>query len=860
MADDPYKAVRTAGQAAQAQKATDTTLKDMARQQASDVAKEGGTEEKQLAKLESIKAGQLAVLKVLKMNRAEKEKFIKALEYEKEETKELSDLQEKQLKMAYETMALNGKRAAAEIAQLEQQVAATDAAKENIKGAAEASKALYDSMEGVADQLVGIVSSLTRMGWLQQEGAFGAMDKAAKAAWESLTKFNGAADGTRAVLATLVKTSHKFVNAGLNQIVETTWKSFDAQMNAESALTKLTGTHGKYNEILKESKVAGIGIGATWEEQKESISALFSGMAEFSDMNADAAKKLAVTTTTLSRLGVPAETTASNINELTKVFGFNKEEAAKLSIETALLGKSIGISAGKMSKDFQQALPRLQLFGKQGTKIFKELAIRAKATGSEISDLTELAQGFDTFDSAIDKVNKLNQVLGGNYVNAVDLVGRTDEERLAILTKTLKMSGQMGEGMDHLTRKALMAIFPGKQYNALMKNVNMTEAERQKLAKKAEKAVKTAENMEKLREAALKAVPILTRLTNVFQTAFADPDMIKSIEEIVTQITEFVKMIGIARVDSERGFWSVHTFMGSWQKMLVWGIVLKGILGALTNFVKKGTLSILGKGVDKVAAGGKGIAALAGSAKDIMALGVAFLLLGAGVGLAAWGLSKFVASFEKLGLGQGAIAAAGSGGIFAAMAMSLKAAAKASEGAAKKLMPIAGVTLAIGLSVAIAAAGMSLFMHVLTESMPVLKEYIGDIFMLALAIGSMAIAFGAFAIIGGMSGVGLVLLAAGLTALSVGLTFVAGALRLMPEHISAPIAQGIGKGIENFGSGGGAAISGAAISAGAISGPTATPAASSGPTKIEIPVYMFPGGKELDRAVLVSVNGQWQRT
>jgi len=114
-----------------------------------------------------------------------------------------------------------------------------------------------------------------------------------------------------------------------------------------------------------------------------------------------------------------------------------------------------------------------------------------------MADLLALTKKFDTFDGAADSVGKLNALLGGPYLNTLELVAETDpSKRFEILKERVDMAGKSFDDMEYYERKALAtAIGLNEQQLALMMqgDINLIKEPKKSQAELAELAKQTAQ-------------------------------------------------------------------------------------------------------------------------------------------------------------------------------------------------------------------------------------------------------------------------------------------------------------------------------------------------------------------------------
>jgi hypothetical protein len=93
-------------------------------------------------------------------------------------------------------------------------------------------------------------------------------------------------------------------------------------------------------------------------------------------------------------------------------------------------------------------------FGNQGVETFKELARIAKITGMEMEKILSITDKFDTFEGAAEQVGKINAALGGNFVNAMDMMMATDPaERFNKVRDALSQAGLSFDSMSYYQKK-----------------------------------------------------------------------------------------------------------------------------------------------------------------------------------------------------------------------------------------------------------------------------------------------------------------------------------------------------------------------------------------------------------------------
>ena len=130
--------------------------------------------------------------------------------------------------------------------------------------------------------------------------------------------------------------------------------------------------------------------------------------------------------------------------------------AEELQRELFTFAQDLGVSADKIAQDFQKFGPQIAALGSRGVDAFKELEMQAKATGLAIDELVNIADQFNKFDTAAQAVGRLNAVLGGPFLNSLEMVNETNPaRRMELLKNAVDRAGLSFDTMDFFQRKAI---------------------------------------------------------------------------------------------------------------------------------------------------------------------------------------------------------------------------------------------------------------------------------------------------------------------------------------------------------------------------------------------------------------------
>jgi len=198
--------------------------------------------------------------------------------------------------------------------------------------------------------------------------------------------------------------------------------AFDAQKQFERTFQMPQEYTDQLGELHKDLAITGVSM----KDLTEGTGELINSVTDFTMASEGQRKALQDTTARLSKLGIAASDTAKGVQNSMKLFGQSITEAEQTSRELVSVANELGVAPKQMAAEYASMGTQLAKFGTEGTKTFKELARIQKLTGMEMSKVVQIASKFDTFEDAATATGKLNAALGGNFVNAMDMMMDTD--------------------------------------------------------------------------------------------------------------------------------------------------------------------------------------------------------------------------------------------------------------------------------------------------------------------------------------------------------------------------------------------------------------------------------------------------
>ena len=226
--------------------------------------------------------------------------------------------------------------------------------------------------------------------------------------------------------------------------------------STESSIRQQMNVTKEYASSVREVYHANKINGITAEQAGASFSALHNQMSSFSQLNKASRTEITETAAQLSNLGVSNQAFADGMDMSTRALRMTAEEARATQTDLARFAGDLGIAPDIMASSFANAGPVLAKFGEGATKAFKNVAKTAKETGIEINRILDYTKQFDTFEGAAESVGSLNAMLGGDYINAMDLMATEDPaERMAMITDAVHAAGKSFEEMGYYEKLAL---------------------------------------------------------------------------------------------------------------------------------------------------------------------------------------------------------------------------------------------------------------------------------------------------------------------------------------------------------------------------------------------------------------------
>jgi hypothetical protein len=225
-------------------------------------------------------------------------------------------------------------------------------------------------------------------------------------------------------------------------------------VDAENAFRKATGASAEFARDITRNYEATRQYGIQVGDLSKANSQLYNTFTDFTTVVPTTRDELSKTGAVLEKLGVSNQDYARSIQNTTKMFGVAANQADDVMLGIAAHAADIGVAPGVLGAKYASMTPKLAKLGSTGEKAFKDLAIASKITGMEMEKILNMTDKFDTFEGAATQAGKLNAALGGNFVNAMELMTATDPvERFEMIRDSILDTGLSFDSMSYYQRK-----------------------------------------------------------------------------------------------------------------------------------------------------------------------------------------------------------------------------------------------------------------------------------------------------------------------------------------------------------------------------------------------------------------------
>ena len=275
-----------------------------------------------------------------------------------------------------------------------------------------------------------------------------------------------------------------------------------------------TGAGAEFNEVIRQTERDIYLAGGSFAEAASATGELKNTFTDFTYLNTEMQGELAATTFHLSKLGLSQGTTAGIMQTSTQAMGMSVDQATGFLTDMASTARSLGMDTDKLGQTFLQNKDFFVRFGKDGQQVFEDLAVASKALGAEVGLLVKVMEGFETFDGAATSVGRLNAILGGPFLNSIDMMNASFEDPIEGIKQLRDGFDAAGVSVEDLS---------GAELKAFSSALGLSTSETKELLGESNEQLDLMKmNQDDLAAAAREAMPIINQLKSVFFALMAD--------------------------------------------------------------------------------------------------------------------------------------------------------------------------------------------------------------------------------------------------------------------------------------------------------------------------------------------------
>ena len=503
------------------------------------------------------------------------------------------------------------------------------------------------------------------------------------------------------------------------------------------------GTH--MSDMMRNASKSTVIFGLDTSNASKLVRSSFSLMNEdFAAMNAAQRKTTESTMAviaSLEKLGVSTADSSKGMNllidEMTTgaavtpaMMDASAKSFAATTIEINKMGYSLSEAGAMMAK-------HSDIVTDFGDGALTDLARTAKTTRIELDSLADLSKKFETFDSAAQHVGKLNALLGSDQLSVTEMMYAEPAEQVRMIAKAFDDAGMSVDNMSEQEKKFHLITIQNtlglKSRAEAERFLNSSEFERaEQLEEVARKEEKSLATQEQLNQMLSETMDVLTRLGNAWKnfTSFLEPAITilsgalgwlsAKLEWLTTTVRGagegWEVFVGILQLITV-AFLAFGTGVISSALRLTRFTIALGLTAGTTAGVTANTTALglnttarianteaAAASTPVIAASGAGAIA---AAIKMLAFAAVIAAIGASVFLATTGIAKMAEAFKGLSGAEMVLVGVALTGLGYAM-YSIAMVAVSLTPTYPALLAFAGVLLAIGLAVFLAAYGISL--------------------------------------------------------------------------------------------------------------------------------------------------------
>jgi len=235
-----------------------------------------------------------------------------------------------------------------------------------------------------------------------------------------------------------------------------------AQLEVARAFNEGTGFAGQFNEVLGDAVFRNRQFGVSAEKASTLVKNLNTNFTDLSIGGISQTENALIDAAfVLEGVGVSSELSTKAFQTLRKAFNQTDAEIVRTTLGLENFAEELGVSSTEIFTTFTEQMPVLAMFGNEAERVFRQTAAAAKSSGLEFTKMMSLFDATDTFEGSAQAAGQLNALLGGPFLNTVELtMAETPVERMQLLSQAFQDAGISVEDMSRRQRQAFLSVLP----------------------------------------------------------------------------------------------------------------------------------------------------------------------------------------------------------------------------------------------------------------------------------------------------------------------------------------------------------------------------------------------------------------
>lgn len=214
----------------------------------------------------------------------------------------------------------------------------------------------------------------------------------------------------------------------------------DSFKNTGLLLDELSGPGGFISKFAKLAE-SDVSIFGSIRPTIQAFEDLGKATTSFAMTSGEMQDKLGNTLAVFKELGVDVQDFSAVLDSARLGFKMGAADADKLAMSVGNIGLATGVGMGKAMKNFSAAQSSMAYSTSKLMENFRQLQFTAGTTGVGFDKLTSaFGDSMDTFEGSASKAGNLNAILGRSVFNSIDLLGKTEGERVSTIVKGIRES------------------------------------------------------------------------------------------------------------------------------------------------------------------------------------------------------------------------------------------------------------------------------------------------------------------------------------------------------------------------------------------------------------------------------------